>query len=78
MDDVAGEFAETKRKPATEIKQRAEDREERSEDENGAAEFTKRVHDNIIEESEPPSASERGHEPAAGDIRKICLPNIYY
>lgn len=87
MDDVAGESAETKRKFATEIKQRANDGEERSEDEKGAAEFAKRIHDNIIEESEPTAASERqranvrlrmGPEPAPREIRKNSLPNIYY
>lgn len=87
VDDVAGKPAETKRKFAAEIKQRADDGEERSQDEKGAAEFAKRIHDNIIEESGPSSASERqpanvrlrmGPWPAPWEIRKNSLQNIYH
>ncbi|MGC1617186.1 MAG: hypothetical protein WA765_01730 [Candidatus Acidiferrum sp.] len=58
MDDIAGKFTEAEGEISAEIKQRADDREERSEDEKDAAKFAKRIHDNIIEESQPPSATE--------------------
>ncbi len=57
VDDVAGEFTEAEGKLAAEIKQRADDSEERSEDEKGAAKFAEGIHYDIIEESEPPSAA---------------------
>ena len=53
MNNVAGEAAETEREFAAEIEEGSDEDKYGSEDQESAAEITERIHEDIIEESEP-------------------------
>jgi hypothetical protein len=48
MDDVAGEFSETKRKFGTEIEESADQHEDATEDQQHTTKFAERIHTSII------------------------------